>query len=255
MKILGFITVRVNSSRLPRKTLLSIRGKRVIEHVIERAKQIKGLDGVVVCTSISPEDDVLEQIAEEQGVLCFRGSLEDKLERYNGAIDRFGAELVFLIDADDPFFDPEIYELAIEQMRAGSADIIKSSPGLVPGAFAFGLRAAAIKEACAIKDTTDTEMYEVYFLETGRFVVEDVKVEDPIYFNDQARLTIDYQEDFDFFKRVFDGLEMDTNTVPLKKIMELLTAKPEITSINIHRHADYLAKREKMRQTKKLKSI
>ena len=62
MNCFGFITVRTASSRLPQKCLLSIRGKRVIEHVIDRAKLINGLASVVVCTSMEPEDDVLEVI-------------------------------------------------------------------------------------------------------------------------------------------------------------------------------------------------
>lgn len=254
MKIYGFITVRVKSSRLPDKTLLEIRGKRVIDHVIERAKSIKGLAGVVVCTSDRPDDDILETIAGEHGVLCFRGSLEDKLARYLGAAQKFEADYIMILDADDPFCDPEINELAIAQIAAEPCDMLKSPDGLVPGAFDFMIKTSALNQVCDIKDTTDTEMYEVYFLEPGRFDVRDLKVKDQIFFNDRVRLTIDYQEDFDFFSRVFDELKMDANIVPLRDIMALLKAKPEIAEINIFRHQDYIAKRELMKLNTKIKN-
>src|SRR3989344_4731410 len=137
MTFWGFITARVNSSRLPEKCLLSIRGRRVIEHVIDRAKLIKGLEQVVICTSVEPEDDILETIARGNNILCFRGSLKDKLQRYYDAAAKFGADYVVLLDADDLFCDPGINELAIRQMITEPCDFLKPPDGLVPCAFDF----------------------------------------------------------------------------------------------------------------------
>lgn len=253
MNFFGFVTVRTNSSRLPQKCLLSIRGRRVIEHVIDRAKLINGLADVVVCTSVEPEDDILETIAKEQGVLCFRGSLKDKLKRYYDATAKFGVEYVVLFDGDDLFCDPEINESAIRQMIASPCDFMKPPDGLVLGAFDFCLSAAAIERACKIKDTDDTDMYEIYFSDPQQFKIRDLKIDEPIFFNDRIRLTLDYQEDLDFFRRVFDELKIDANTVPLREIIKLLNGKPEIARINLFRNRDYLAKRELMRATKKIK--
>lgn len=253
MKIFGFITVRTSSSRLPQKALLTIGDKKVIEHVIERAKLVRGLAGVAVCTSTEPEDNVLEEIATREGILCFRGSLLDKLERFRGAAEKFGADGVLLLDGDDLFCDPELNELAIRQLISEPCDFLKSPDGLVPGAFDFYISRSALEQACTLKDTNDTEMYESYFLDTGRFKVSDLKVTDPIFFNDHVRLTLDYQEDLDFFKRVFSELKMEINSVPLRDIMTLIDRKPEIADINLFRHQDYLAKRKIMRLNTKVK--
>ncbi len=254
MKIFAFIAARTHSGRLPGKMLLPIRGKSIILHDIERAKQIKGLEGIVLCTSTEKEDDVLEDIAKEAGILCFRGSLTDKLDRFRGAVEKFGADYFVNIDGDDPFSDPELVEKAIEQIQSEKCDVIKSPDGMVCGAFTFLISAEALKEVCKIKDTSDTEMYEVYFLEPGRFDVRDLKVSEQVFFNDNVRLTLDYKEDFEFFERVFHELQMDKNIVPLREIMKLLEQKPEIAKINISRHKDYQDKREIMSKTKKLKS-
>lgn len=253
MKFLGFIPVRTSSSRLPRKALLKIRGKRVISHVIERAKLIQRLSNIVICTSDQPEDEVFATIAKEHNILSYRGSLEDKLTRFYLAAITFGADYIVVLDADDLFFDPELIELAIKQAEEEEVDVLKSPEGLVIGAFAFIIKTTALKHAVEIKNTTNTEMYETHFLETKHYKVSDLKINDPIFFNHKARLTLDYPEDFVFFKRVFSEFKMDVNNIPLRVILKLLQTKPKIADINLFRHKDYLAKRELMRQILKSK--
>src|SRR3989338_1597535 len=104
MKFFAFITARSDSSRLPHKMLLPIKGRRVIEHIIDRAKMIRGLEGIVLCTTDRKEDDELAEIAHKEEILCFRGSLDDKLERWHGAAQMCGADYILTIDGDDLFF-------------------------------------------------------------------------------------------------------------------------------------------------------
>ncbi len=245
MKFFGFITVRSDSSRLPQKALLPIRGRKVIEHVIDRAKMVHGLDGIVLCTTDRKEDDILEEIAEKEGILCFRGSLEDKLERWRGAAEQFNADYVITLDGDDPFFGPELIELEIAQIKVEKPDFLNIPHGLVCGGAEFGIKTTALQKVCAIKDTQDTEMMWVYFTDTGFFKVVDFKVDDPIYWNDKVRLTLDYPEDYEFFKLVFEELDMHKNTVPLRGIMELLARKPEIAEINFFRQKEFLDNQKK----------
>ena len=42
-----FITVRTGSTRLPNKSLLEIKGKSTIEHLIDRVKQTHLVDNIV----------------------------------------------------------------------------------------------------------------------------------------------------------------------------------------------------------------
>ena len=73
-----FITVRTNSKRLPQKCLLEIDGVRTIEFLIDRLKRSKLADIIVLCTTMNPEDDILCEIAQNKGILHFRGSEKDK---------------------------------------------------------------------------------------------------------------------------------------------------------------------------------
>jgi spore coat polysaccharide biosynthesis protein SpsF len=245
MKFHGFITVRVDSSRLPEKTLLRIGKKRVIDHIIERAKSIKGLDGVVVCTSDRPQDDVLETIANEHGVLCYRGPLEDKLERWRGAAETFGADYIITIDGDDPFCDPELCETAIAQIREERCEFLQAPKDIACGAFTYGIKRTALEKVCEIKDSSDTEMMWVYFTDTDLFKVSTLQVPHPIFLDTSVRLTLDYPEDLEFFRQVFDDLSIETNTLPLREILLYLKKNPKVKEVNFFRQGEFLANQAK----------
>ena len=80
----GFITVRTSSTRLL-KCLLPLGDETVISHVVKRSISY-GIEPII-CTSTDISDDVLEGIATQLGVKCFRGSLVNKLKRWLDCAD------------------------------------------------------------------------------------------------------------------------------------------------------------------------
>ena len=169
-----FITVRSGSKRLPNKAILKINGKTTIEHLIDRVKNSKLSDLIVLCTTTLPEDDVLCNIAKSNNIKYYRGSVKDKLERWNGACKKYNVDFFITADGDDIFCEPELIDLAISQYKKTNADFIKSDE-LVCGSFTFGIKYEALKKVCEIKDTDDTELMWVYFTDTGLFNVEILK--------------------------------------------------------------------------------
>ena len=73
-----FIGVRMKSTRLPKKALLEMSGRMLIEHLIDRLKFSKLKDVIVLCTSTLPEDGILTEVAEKNGISFFQGNAEDK---------------------------------------------------------------------------------------------------------------------------------------------------------------------------------
>lgn len=240
-----FITVRTGSTRLPNKWGLRIKGRRMIEHVIDRTKLIKQTDRIVLCTSTDPSDDILEQIAKENKIDFFRGSLEDKLMRWRDAAEKFNVDYIVTVDGDDPFFGVELIDSAITQMKNNPCDFLNVPAGSICGAAEFCFSAAALNKVCQIKDTNDTEMMWVYFTKTGLFNVRDLDIKDRIYFDKPIRLTLDYIEDFKFFERVFEEFGAVKNDIPLIEIIKLLDQKSEIAEINWFRQTEFLDNQKK----------
>jgi len=196
MKKAIFITVRTGSTRLPKKALLEINRITTIEHLIERVKKSQKKDGIVLCTTELPEDDILVELAEKHGIEYFRGSEKDKLERWRGAAEKFGVEFFVTADGDDLFCEPELIDLAFQQYERNKPDFIEEKRKLVCGAFSYAIKTEALEKVCQIKDTNDTEMMWVYFTDTGLFRCEELEGVDSIYKRPEIRATLERCQKF-----------------------------------------------------------
>lgn len=237
MKKAIFITVRTGSSRLPQKALIKIAGITTIEHLIERVKHSKKKDGIVLCTTQEPADDVLVEIAANHGIESFRGSTEDKLERWNGAAKKFGVEFLVTADADNLFYEPELIDLAFDQYEINKPDFIAGDGrGIIVGSFTYGIKAAALERVCRIKDSTDTEMMWVYFLDTGLFKCEDLDLEKvpDVYKHPEFRITLDYPDDLRFFETIIHHFNQTrpNEYYNLRDVVAYLNENPDIIKIN-----------------------
>ena len=101
-KFACFITVRTASSRLPKKALLKLKGKTVLEHLIERVKCVQHPVQIVVCTTTLDEDDVIRDIAENHAVACYRGPSADKVVRRPAAPRDVGIGSLVIEDHESP---------------------------------------------------------------------------------------------------------------------------------------------------------
>jgi spore coat polysaccharide biosynthesis protein SpsF len=224
-----FVTVRTGSTRLPNKSLMKIRGKTTIEHLIGRVKKSQEADAIILCTTDLPSDDILCDMAIRNGISYFRGSVTDKLERWNGACKKFGIDFFVTADGDDLFCDPELIDLAFVQYKQEGVDFIKTDE-VVSGSFTYGIKHSALQKVCEIKDTSDTEMMWVYFTETGLFNVQDLKNLPAHVKRRDIRMTLDYSQDFDFFKNIIDYFgDMEYS---MKDILSYLDANKQVIAIN-----------------------
>ena len=243
MKKAIFMTVRTGSTRLPNKALLDLNGRPAIEQLIRRVKRSKRAELIVLCTTERPEDKVLCEIAERNGINYFQGSEQDKLERWNGAARRYDVEFFVTADGDDLFCEPELIDLAFAQYERTGADFIEGGPELICGSFTYAIKAAALQKVCEIKDSDETEMMWVYFTDTGLFRTE--KLEAPALFKrPEIRMTLDYEDDFRFFKNIMDHFG-GRDDFSLREIVAYLDARPEVVKINQFRQQEFLANQKK----------
>lgn len=232
MKSALFITVRIDSSRFSNKAVKEILGRPVLEMIILRAKQAKKFDEVVVCTSTRIVDDRIEEIALKNGVKVFRGSLEDKLDRWYQATRKYNIDYIVTFDGDDLFCEPELLDMGLEQIMKGECDFIEAPQGLITGAFTYAFTAKALRKVCEIKASEDTEMMWTYFKDSGFFKTGVLENVDEIFFNNIMRMTLDYPEDFEYFINIFDHFKCYFNEIPLREIVNYLLEYPEINDIN-----------------------
>jgi len=231
MKVGYLIIGRLKSTRLPKKLLLELHGKPIITHMIDRLKLAKKVDNIILCTSINPQDQPLEKIAESNNIDCFFGDPDDVLLRMLNAADKFNLDYVLTITADCPFVDPIYADKIVEKYVETDADLIRQFD-LPHGAFSYGIKVESLRKIVELKDSSDTEVWGRYFTDTGLFNVLDLDVENSHHNIPGLRMTLDYPEDFEFFKIIFDHLYIKNKVFSLTEILTLLDEKPEIIKIN-----------------------
>lgn len=233
-----FVIARTGSARLPQKALISICGKTVIEHLIDRMKQVKQTSVIVLCTTTAPEDDALAEIARENAIECFRGHPHDVLDRCLHAVEYFGIEFFAYAEGDEVFCDAEFIDKVIERYRQTGADYVLVE-GLPIGAYAAGIRSDALRKVCELKLDSHSEGWGRYFTETGLFRVERIYINDAGVTQPPARLTLDYPEDLELIRRIYDLLYVNGRVISLREVMTLLRITPGLLEINRNRLSSY----------------
>jgi spore coat polysaccharide biosynthesis protein SpsF len=122
-KIVLIIQARMSSTRLPGKSMMPLAGKPLVYRLVERLKNCRKVDEIVIATSDQPEDQLLIDLAKELNVSYFEGNLMDVRDRYLKAAEKFQADFVIRIPADNPIPDSneidKLIEFHLEQNPAG----------------------------------------------------------------------------------------------------------------------------------------
>ncbi len=246
-----FITARHEATRLPGKMLAPVCGMPVLALVIERAKAASGIDRVVLCTTRRDSDDALVDLACSEGIEIHRGSTEDVLARYLGAAQAFGIENVVVADGDDLFCEPQMVTQVADCLSSGTADFVQIK-GMPYGTFPYGMSTAALSTVCGIKDEQDTQGWGRYFTQTGLFRVTTLEAPEP-WHHPEYRMTLDYEEDLEFVRIVYQRLYQPGRPVDLDDVFALLRSEPGISEINAWRQAEYQARFDRQYAHIKLK--
>lgn len=233
MNVGVLITARLKSKRLPKKVILEVAGRPLISHMLERIRLAKNISKIVLCTSTNPQDDPLEKIAQEEKVSCYRGSEDDVLVRLLEAARRFQVDFIVNITADCPLIDPMFIDAIVDAQVKNNADLIRISDLRLIGQRPTGVKFSALERACRIKDETETECWLDYFTKSGLFQVYELSVEEK-FINPELKTSIDYPEDYEFIKILFEELYVPNKIFFLSDILELVKRKPQLLNINSH---------------------
>jgi spore coat polysaccharide biosynthesis protein SpsF (cytidylyltransferase family) len=241
MKPIAIIQARMGSSRLPGKVLMPLANKPVLAHVVERLGMCRTLQGVVVATSTDLSDDVIEKFCATQDIRCYRGSLEDVLDRYYQSALLSGANPIVRITADCPVIDPVVVDAVVTGFLAGNYDFYglagEFPDGLDCTVFGFAAIERAWKEARLKSEREHVGPY----IENHPEIFRNGGLQ---LFSGLAhhRWTLDEPRDYALLSAIFDRLYQSEKTFLINDILQLLALEPELITGNagIVRNAGYL---------------
>lgn len=237
MRIGAIIQARMGSTRLPGKVMLEIAEKTVLGHVIERVKQSRKIDTVIIATTVDPCDDIIEVDALKYGVAVFRGSEQNVLERYYQAAKENRLDVVVRVTSDCPLIDPFIIDDLIGIFLKNNYNMVSNSgndyhkrtipQGLDVEVFSFALLEEAYLNADQVYQKEHVTPYIYEHCQSLFFQRDDKDYS-------QLRLTLDTNEDFLLIQAIYKKLYKGEHDFYLKEILELYFSEPEIFKMNEH---------------------
>lgn len=109
--VVAVIPARMGSSRFPGKPLAPLLGRPMIEHVVRRAAMCDLLDAVYVATC----DEEIRATVEHFGgeVIMTSAAHERASDRVAEAAERFEAEVIVMIQGDEPLVTPRMITASV----------------------------------------------------------------------------------------------------------------------------------------------
>ncbi|MBN1490568.1 MAG: 3-deoxy-manno-octulosonate cytidylyltransferase [Phycisphaerae bacterium] len=154
MSVVAIIPARYASTRFPGKPLARATGKTLIQHVYERVRQARLLDGVVVAT----DDERIAAAVREFGgeAVMTRPDHASGTDRIAEVAATLSAELVLNVQGDEPEIEPAYLDQLVELMR------LRPDASMATLACPFPADADPT-EPSAVKLVIDRHGYALYF--------------------------------------------------------------------------------------------
>ncbi len=236
-RVVALVQARCTSERLPGKVMTSLAGRPVVEHVLRAARATAEVDEVVLATTINAEDDALVAFAErELGVRTFRGSENDVLGRFVGALEGDDADVVVRLTADNPLQDPAVTGAVVRRFAQGDCDYA-SNNGVRswPRGLDCEVLSRELLEHCARDAQRPEDREHVTFhvrTHPERYTLANV-LAPPAETWPRLRLSLDTAADLALLRRVFDALhEPAAGPLPIATVIAWLRRHPEVVALN-----------------------
>lgn len=241
VRIGALIPIRLSSERLPRKALALAAGRPIVAHLIDQVRATRLVDPayIIVCTTTESADDDLVTAVADAGGRVFRGSRDDLIDRLASASEAFDLDIALQIDGDDPLVDPEYMDRAIEALLEDPDADVAVVDGLPLGISSKAIRQRAFATVRAAYRTRNNDTgFGYFFTRTGLCNVSHV-VAPATDRHAEARITLDYPEDLEFFRQVIDALHRPGSPIRLREILALLRARQDLVEVNAWRSKEY----------------
>jgi len=231
------LQARSNSTRLPGKMLLPFYGNQtILDIILNSLVLVFDPTNIILATTNNSSDDALFEIAQKMNVKVFRGDEQDVLKRFIDSADKFTADVIVRICADNPFLQAESIKELLNHFDASKMDylsfrmkdgtpVIKSHLGMYAEIVSLG----ALKKAAQL--TTDKTYQEhvtnFIYSHPDIFDVEFLSLPDYIGGRNDVRLTIDTEQDFYLVQEIYCEIAPNCDVQSIMNSIDLNAARIE----------------------------
>ena len=234
-----FVQARMSSSRTPGKVLKEISGKPMLLRQLERLKNSNENIPIICVTSIDKKDDAIEQLCNKYNFDCFRGSLDNVLDRYISASDSYNIKNIIRIGGDDPLVDADQVSDLISSHKQNNHDFIFTSHrnGKPYGCAAELISVKSLKE---IPSKTQDALYLEHIIPWFHHNKDKYKtmalISTPEFQRPDYYFTVDYPEDLELVRQIFNNLLHLGEFFNFEQLINYCDNHQEIMNINKNLH-------------------
>lgn len=205
----------------------------MIEHIVDRLKDVSMLDSIYIATSIHPDDQVLLSIADQNDVNAYAGSELSVINRLLDIARIENADYIVRVTGDNIYTDSRLLDLLIKEAVSCDADYARVE-GAPIGVTAEVMKVTALQHCLQNIDPELSEYLMLYMFdpETYKTLVLDVSDWVPPF----TSLTVDTPDDWARTEFI-ENTKQSNNLVSLSDIVEL-SKYQKIPAFRINKHTE-----------------
>lgn len=227
-EITFLIQARLGSTRLPRKVLLRLYKKSLLENICDRIPS----SNIIVLTSDSPLDDDLENFCIAKSIDVRRGSEANVFDRFLDVVNELQTPYFARITGDNPFVEISNYGDMLDQMRHEKLDRILNVNVPLGCSFEILTKESFLKQSTGVIDSFQKEHVtsayyqnqDVYRCGVYRHKFKELS---------KLRLTIDEPLDLELARAICNHFSKEASDISIKDIQSLYEDNPQVFQLNI----------------------
>ena len=204
MKIGILLQARTDSKRFPKKIWKKINEKTMLEIIVERLKNIKNTNLIIVTTKKKSDDKIIE-LCKKLKIDFFRGKTNDVLSRFYNASKQFNLTTIIRCNADCPLIDRKLLKKMLDKFKKNKYDYVSN---ILDTTYPSGLHIEImnfkslkkIAHENASKASEREHVTPYIYNNPKKFKLFSIKNNNDLSFH---RWTIDFKKDLIFMKKIF----------------------------------------------------
>jgi spore coat polysaccharide biosynthesis protein SpsF len=212
MRIVAITQARSGSTRLPNKILMKVGGQSLLELHVNRMKQSKLIDKLIIATTTAAQDAQIVDLAKALETPSFRGSENNVLDRFYQAVKNEGADYVVRLTSDCPLIDAVLIDKVIQYALDNNLDYCSNTlnPTYPDGQDVEVFKFAALEKAWNEATLeSDCEHVTPYIWRNSTFKNGSIFKSDNFgegYDFEKIRMTVDEQRDYELIVKLVEQL-------------------------------------------------
>jgi spore coat polysaccharide biosynthesis protein SpsF len=210
--------------------------------MLERLACARAPDAVFVATTTELEDDEVAELCVRRGFPCYRGHPTDLLDRHYRVACEARADVIVKVPSDCPLIDPEVVDRVVLD-HLGAQGRVDYTSNLHPETYpdgsdvevmTFDALEVAYREAVRKHEREHTTPF--LWDQPERFVLRNVEWETGRDVSRTHRVVVDYAEDYEVVRAVFDALWTPSRPIfSVAEVVAFLDTHPDLRRRNAQR--------------------